>query len=429
MSKYAPRDAFMPFHMRDNRWACLVCHRRAGKTVAAVNELLTRAMASKKTRPQYAYIAPLFVQAKQVAWDYLKEYGRQVIVKANESELYVELFNGAKIFVLGADNPDRLRGLYLDGAILDEYGDMKPRVFAEVLRPALADRRGWAVFMGTPKGENGFFDIYEISKEDKSWFSMMLKASESGILSPEEISDMQKIMSEDQAAQELECSFSAAIQGAIYAKWVTNLREGLYDPKLPVHTAWDLGYDDSTAIWFWQKSGREVRVIGSYEDSGQDIKFYCDYLKNQPYAKWGDHFVPHDAANKLLAAGGRSIIQQAHDYGVKMRIVPASSQQNQIEAARMVLKSTWFDPLTCKDGLRALRQYQFKFDENTKKFQSIPLHDWASHYGDAFEIIGQVMQDDRPQDEPKKPRFLEQMTAKELFFPEGLGGNQGHKAI
>lgn len=422
MSDYAPRAAFMPFHLRDNRWACLVCHRRAGKTVAAVNELLTRAIASKKHRPQYAYIAPLFVQAKQVAWDYLKEYGKHVIVNKNESELYVELFNGAKIFVLGADNPDRLRGLYLDGAILDEYGDMKPRVFSEVIRPALADRKGWAVFMGTPKGENGFFDIYEISKQDKSWFSLMLKASESGLLSAEEISDMRKIMSEDQAAQELECSFSAAIQGAIYAKWVTNTREDLYDSALPVHTAWDLGYDDSTAIWFWQKQGCEVRVIGCYEDSGQDVRFYCDYLRGQPYEKWGDHFVPHDAANKLLAAGGRSIVEQAFDYGVKMRVVAATSQQNQIEATRLVLRDTWFDPVTCKEGLRALRQYQFEFDENTKKFRSKPRHDWASHYSDAFEIIGQVMKEERPAKEKPKPRFLNEMTLNELFESQPEGG-------
>jgi len=328
MSDYVPRPAFIPFHYRDKRWACLVCHRRAGKTVACINELLTRALASTKKRPQYAYIAPLFVQAKQIAWEYLKEYGNLVIDKKNESELYVELKNGARIFVLGADNPDRLRGLYLDGAVLDEFADMKSRIFAEVLRPALADRKGWAIFIGTPKGENAFFDIYEMSQTDPNWFSMMLKASDSGLLSPEEVADMKRLMSEDQAAQELECSFSAAIQGAVYAKWITNLKEGIYDPKIKVNTSFDLGYDDSTAIWFWQVVGDEVRFIDCYENAGQDIKHYCDYITSLPYT-YGDHFVPHDAANKMLAAGGRSIVQQAYELGVKMRVVNATSQQNQ----------------------------------------------------------------------------------------------------
>lgn len=423
MSDYEPRQAFIPFHYRKNRWACLVCHRRAGKTVACVNELLTRALASTKKRPQYAYIAPLFVQAKQIAWEYLKEYGKEVIDKKNESELYVELKNGARIFVLGADNPDRLRGLYLDGVVLDEFADMKSRIFAEVLRPALADRKGWAVFIGTPKGENAFFDIYEMSQTDPGWFSMMLKASYSGLLSPDEISDMRKLMSEDQAAQELECSFSAAIQGAVYAKWITNLQEGIYDPNLPVNTAWDLGYDDSTAIWFWQVAGKEIRVIDCYENSGNDIAHYCGVLKEKPY-KYADHFVPHDAANKLLAAGGRSIVQQAYDLGVKMRVVAATSQQNQIEALRLVLGNTWFDPITCKEGLRAARQYQFEFDEEKKTYRSKPRHDWASHYADALEIIGQVWKSAKKEDKPEKPRFLHEATLDELWSNKSKGLNR-----
>ena len=417
--KYVPRQAFLPFHHRRNRWACIVAHRRAGKTVACVMELLTRALACNKTRPQYAYIAPLFVQVKQIAWEYLKEYGRDIIAHKNESELFVDLVNGARIYLLGADNPDRLRGLYLDGVILDEFADMKSRMFSEVIRPALADRNGWAVFIGTPKGENAFFDIYEASKTNPDWFSMILRASASGLLDANEIADMRKVMSEDQAAQELECSFSAAIQGAVYAKWIDEARctKGIYDASLPVHTAWDLGYDDSTAILLWQRAGKEVRVIESYENSGQDIVHYCDFLKAKIY-KYGDHFVPHDAANKLLAAGGRSIVQQAHEQGIKMRVVSATSQQNQIEALRMVLGNTWFDIEQCKDALRALRQYQFEFDEEKNTFRSKPRHDWASHYADACEIIGQVMKVDALPVPPPKPKFFEQSTANEIFFPE-----------
>lgn len=429
MTNYNPRPVFMPFHMRSNRWACIVAHRRAGKTVACINEVITRALACKKNRPQYAYIAPLFVQAKQIAWEYLKEYASAVIERKNESELYIELVNGARIFVLGADNPDRLRGLYLDGVILDEFGDMRPRLFPEVIRPALADRKGWAVFIGTPKGENAFYDIYQVSKTDNSWFSMMLKASESGLLDLKEIEDMRKTMSEDQAAQELECSFSAAIQGAVYAKWIdeNKCRDDIYDPDLPVHTAWDLGFDDSTAIWFWQVAGNEVRVIDCYENNGQDIIHYCDTLKNKPY-KYGDHYAPHDAANKLLAAGGRSIVQQAWEQGIKMRVVAATSQQNQIEATRAILKKTWFDHTAVKDGLRALRQYQFEFDESKKTYRSTPRHDWTSHYADAFEIIGQAMREVVPLPQKSAPKFLQQVTAHELFWGD-IGHGSGNQRI
>lgn len=389
-------------------------------------ELLTRALASPRRRPQYAYIAPLFVQAKQIAWEYLKEYGAEIIDKKNESELYVELINGARIYLLGADNPDRLRGLYLDGVVLDEFADMKSRMFSEVIRPALADRKGWAVFIGTPKGENAFFDIYEIAKASPDWFSMMLKASESGILDAKEIDDMRRTMSEDQAAQELECSFTAAIQGAIYARWIddSRIKTDIYDPALPVNTAWDLGYDDSTAIIFWQRAGKEVRIIDCYENSGQDIIHYCDILKSKAY-HYGDHFVPHDAANKLLAAGGRSIVQQAHEQGVKMRVVAATSQQNQIEAMRMVLGFTYWERDVCKELLRAMRQYQFEFDEQKNTFRSKPRHDWSSHYADACEIIAQVIKSE-VQPEPKAPpKFLEQMTVDELFWPD----EQGYKGI
>lgn len=379
-------------------------------------ELLTRALASKKERPQYAYIAPLFVQAKQIAWEYLKQYGEQVIAKKNESELYVELINGARVYLFGADNPDRLRGLYLDGVVLDEYGDMKERLFAEVIRPALADRMGWAVFIGTPKGENAFFDLAELAKSSDDWFFMCLKASQSGLLNEEEIRDMKRIMTEDQAAQELECSFSAAIQGAVYAKWIDDdkLIEGIYDPLLKVNTAWDLGFDDSTAIWFWQSVGNEVRVIDCYENSIESIDHYCDYIKSLPY-DYDKHYVPHDAKNKLLAAGGRSILEQMRDHKIMASVVSATSQQNQIESTRFILGRTWFDPVKCKDGLRALRQYQFQYDENMNTYRSKPKHDWSSHYADAFEIIGQMKRNEIKEVEKPKPRFLHEATADDIF--------------
>ena len=212
---YEPRDQFKALHGRQERWACMVCHRRAGKTVSAVNELVIRAMHTKKKNARFAYVAPYYRQAKDVAWTYLKEACGDFAVRIREAVLRVELPNGAWITLYGADNPDALRGLYLDGIVLDEYGDSRPSLWGQVVLPTLADRKGWALFIGTPKGKNHFHQIYERSKKEKGWFSLTLKASVSGILDPDELLIMKAQMSDEEWEQEMECNFSAATLGRI----------------------------------------------------------------------------------------------------------------------------------------------------------------------------------------------------------------------
>lgn len=425
---YYPRKQFLSFHNRKQRWVCIVAHRRAGKTVACINDLLTRAIYSKKSLGNYAYIAPFYKQVKRLAWSYLKYYGAPFIEKTNESELMVTLHNGARIFLAGADNPHALRGLYLDGCIMDEYADMKPSVWGEVVRPMLADRKGWAVFIGTPKGHNTFYDIHKLSKREDTWYSLVLKASNSGLIDLDELADARKVMTEDQYEQEFECSFEAAIMGAVYGRWLSRAEkegrlkpEGVYDPSLPINTAWDLGLDDATAIWWWQVAGSdELRIIDYYEASGENIEHYCNVIHKR-YHKYGKHYVPHDAANKLLAAGGRSIVQQAYQLGVQMFVVASTSQQNAIEAARKTLEISWIDTKKCNNGIEALKQYQFEYNEDMKVFKSKPRHDWASHASDAFEIIGQVWRQPAKILEKPKPKFLNDMTANDIFWPHGVG--------
>src|SRR5262249_28450846 len=150
--RYGPRRLFVPYHERSERWAVLVAHRRAGKTVACINDAISRALHLDKPHGQFAYVAPFLAPAKEVAWEHLKRYAGSSIVSKSERELWVELQGGARIRIHGADNPNRLRGPYLDGVVLDEYADMRPSVWGEVIRPMLADRQGWATFIGTPKG-------------------------------------------------------------------------------------------------------------------------------------------------------------------------------------------------------------------------------------------------------------------------------------
>lgn len=421
---YSPREQFRGFHNRTHRWSVIVAHRRAGKTVACINDLIKRAIVENKPQGRYGYLAPFYGQAKQVAWEYLKHFALPVLAEEpRESELSIKVLTGQTIRLYGGDNPNTLRGIYLDGVVLDEPADMKPSLWPEVIRPALADRRGWAVFIGTPKGKNAFWELWDRASRAPDWFAVMLKASRTGILPQEELDAARQMMTEDQYNQEFECSFEAAIHGAVYGVWMRQALEGNrigavpYDEKLPVHTAWDLGFDDSTAIWFWQVTYGEIRLIDYYEASGHGIGHYCDLLKSKPYG-YGRHWVPHDAAHELMAAGGRSIVNQAWDQGVQMSVIPATSQQNSIEASRKTLERCWFDVDRCNAGIEALRQYQFEFDEDKKVFKSKPRHDWASHGADAFEIIGQVWQVPKDQQPKPRPRFLEDMTADELFNPK-----------
>lgn len=390
---YAPRRQFAPFHERKQRFACLVCHRRAGKTVATINDDIRDALSSGKPNWRGAYIAPYYAQAKDVAWDYAKRFSAPIPgVSFNESELRIDYPNGARYRLYGADNYDRMRGIYLDRASLDEYGDMDPRAWSEVIRPALADRQGTATFIGTPKGDNHFREIHERAKDDPDWFSLTLKASETGLIIPSELSAARKEMTEDQYNQEFECDFSAALVGAYYGKDMNALEAmgrftGVpYDRAAQVWTAWDLGIDDSTAIWFCQRVGRELHLIDYMEASGEALDFYVRELGKRPYAYAG-HILPHDAEAKELGTG-KTRVETLKGLGLmNIRIVPAQSVEDGINAVRMILPQCWFDKTTTKRGTDALRNYCREFDDKTKAFRLRPLHNWASHGADAFRYL------------------------------------------
>ena len=399
---YWPRKVFWDFHTRQQRWAVIVAHRRFGKTVACINDLLLRAINEGKDNARYAYIAPYYAQAKSIAWDYLMRYSEPVRVNHNISELWVELMNGSRIRLFGGDSPDSLRGNYLDGVIIDEMADTKPSLWGEVIRPLLSDRRGWAVFIGTPKGHNTFYDIYQYATlNPNEWYSKVLRASQTNIIDQEELDDALKLMTIDQYQQEFECSFEAAILGAIYGVEMRLLTDAdritkvECDTLFPVHTAWDLGFNDATAIWWYQVVHGEIRVLDYHEAHGQPIVYYANQIKERPY-EYGTHWLPHDARAKTLASGGKSIIEQLFDKLPKesFKIVPNLSLQDGIQASRLALARTWFDAMKCSEGIECLRQYQREFDEDKKVFRDKPRHDWTSHGADAFRMLSVAWQDE-----------------------------------
>jgi len=415
---YQPRRAFMPFHNRTQRWACLIAHRRAGKTVAATNDLIRAAAECQSPWPHFAYVTPYRSQGKSVAWQYLKHYARPIMKSANEAELFITLLNGAKISIFGADNADAMRGMGFDGCFLDEYGDFRPSVWGSVIRPALSDRQGWCVFAGTPKGKNQFWDIYSTAQRIPSeWFCMALKASDSKLLPEGELNAAKAQLSEDQYLQEMECSFEASILGAYYG---TEMREATeqgrvtrvaYDNNVPVHTAWDLGYRDDTAVWFYQVIRDEVHIIDFYSVSGANIDEIAENILSKPY-NFGKHHLPHDARAKTLAAAGKSVIEQlAVHFGINsLAIVPDLSVQDGIQAVRKVLPQCWFDADKCSEGIEALRQYQREYDEDKKAFRQTPRHDWCSHPADAFRMLAIAWR--------SEPRVRQPDAAKPLMVGE-----------
>jgi phage terminase large subunit len=400
---YIPRTLQAKLHVLIHliRFVVLVMHRRFGKTVFTINELLDRSLHCKLKNPQYAYICPTYSQAKRIAWQYLKEYCQFLPgYTANEAELKVTLTaphgNGKiTIHLLGADNADALRGMYFDGVILDEYGDFHPDVWSLILRPALSDRLGWAIFIGTPKGHNDFKAKYDQALKlapQKQWCAHMIKASESGILPQSELDAALEEMGPEAYNQEYECSWSSTNTGAYYAKYINDLRDKKpsqilnmpYDPALLVDTFWDLGIGDTTAIWFRQQTRMELRYIDYYEINGADLAHFVKILKEKPYA-YGRHVLPHDGAARDLSTG-KSRQETLRGLGVRTEIQARHRVEDQIQAARTILPKCYFDRVKCERGLNALENFTQKWDAKNKIFSNTYLHNWASNGAFAFQV-------------------------------------------
>ena len=392
---YIPRPIQEILHNELKRFNVLVCHRRFGKTVFCINEIIDKGLRNPAKNPQYAYFAPFYGQAKRVAWDYFKDFTRGIPgVKVNEAELRIEIprpDKGDKIrfMLLGADNPGSVRGIYLDGAVLDEYAEMDPTIWGQVIRPALADRLGWAIFIGTPKGQNQFFDIYQLATKDKDWFTAIYKASETEVVIQSELDAAAKEMTEEEYEQEFECSFTAALIGAYYGKQMeaveteNRILDLPYDPSLPVDTFWDLGIDDTTAIWFIQDAGPRIHVIDFHEMSGEGLPYYAKVLKDKGY-NYSEHVMPWDANHRNIDSGITRADTWKGLMGRSPRVLAKTDPLDRVHAVRTVLPRCWFDKVKTERGRLGLRHYQRKWDGKNKIFQMKPLHDWASNPADAF---------------------------------------------
>lgn len=371
------------------RFNVLLAHRRMGKTVFAIMLLIIKALECKHKNPVVHYYCPTFSQAKRVSWAYLKEFAFGLGAEFNESELKCTLPNGAVIQLGSADNPDNSRGIYSDFCVLDEPSNMSSRMWTEVLRPALSDRLGGALFIGTPAGEHGlFYDMYNTAGEEDDWYRGLYKASETGVIAEGELLAARRVMSKAEYDQEYECSFSAAVKGAYFGEVMAKIgAKGAFtvvrhDPNKEVYCSWDLGMADACAIWFFQIEGNQYQFIDYQEFTNTGLPDIIAWLNKKPY-KYGSMVFPFDVGNQSLSTG-TTRQHTLQGLGVDVVIADKVPIIDRIEFGRALLERSVFDKINCKDGIECLRQFKSEWDDKHGTLRLRPVHNWASHGADSF---------------------------------------------
>jgi phage terminase large subunit len=405
--------------------ACLLWHRRSGKDDSAAGWTSVAAIESKPA--VYWHMLPEYSQARKALWTAVNPHtGLKRIDEwfppairrtTREQQMEIEFVNGALWQVVGSDSFDRLVGASVKGCVFSEYALAKPEAWAYI-RPILRENKGWAIFPSTPRGRNHWCSLYEAAVDDPTWFAEKLTALQTDVFTEEELEQERRELIREMGAedgdakfrQEYLCDWSAALIGAYWAREIdraeteqriTNLP---YDPAFPVWTSWDLGYGDSTAIWFVQLHGAQVRVIDYYEANGMGIDHYAKILREKPYV-YEKHILPHDAEHGELGTGKRRIDIMA-SFGIRPQIIlPAADVDDGIQAARRLIAKCWFDKEKCKDGLEALRAYRREWNEDRRCFSPKPLHDWSSHGADAWRYLACGLPERLTARDPSRQRY------------------------
>lgn len=406
---FRPRPWQTPLIEDQAKRIVAVVHRRAGKSTSLMWRGIKRALTipRRDPPPRIIHTLPYQVQWDRTGlWDRLDRAGKSIPgARVLKSELRLLLPNGAVYQAGGMDKPDSWRGGYADEVILDEYDDTQAEGQTTAIEPMLADFGGTLVRSGTPKGFGRLKAALERAKIEPAYSWYLLTYRDTNALSAEAIEDLRREMTEEEFAQELECSFDAPNSGAYYAKLLQaaendgRIGSVPYDPAIPVWTAWDLGMDDSTAIWFAQLApGGDVRVIDYVESSGAGLEFYAAEVAKRNYVMIENHILPHDAEVRELTAGGKSRVQFMHGLGLtRTKVLPGGpgTKADGITAAKMLLPRCRFDQTRCAAGLKSLWHYHREWNEDLKVFRADAVHDWSSHAADAFRYLAMGMHEKR----------------------------------
>jgi len=386
----------------------VVWHRRSGKDKTILNLTIKKMLERVGT---VYYIFPSYAQSRKVIWEgidregfkFIDHFPAELVKKKNDTELKIELKNGSLFRLVGSDDIDSIVGTNPIGCVFSEYSLQDPAAW-DFMRPILAENGGWAIFNFTPRGENHGYQLLEMAKNDLEWFTQVLTVDDTKAISKEILEQERKeILAKDGNdalfQQEYYCSFKTPIAGAYYVQQIMQAtKEGRIgkvpiEPTIKVDTAWDLGIDDSTTIWFTQSIGKEIRVIDYYENNGEALSHYVKVLQDKGYI-YGNHFAPHDIQVRELSTG-KSRLETAISLGINFQVAPNISVEDGIDAARNIFGKCWFDEARCNRGLNALKSYHKEYDEKNKCYRSTAKHDWSSHGADAFRMFAVSHRDRR----------------------------------
>jgi len=373
-------------------------HRRAGKGATVLHWTVAAMMQRVGT---YWHVLPTYKQGRMILWEgmtgdreaprpFRSFIPRELIVRELNDEMTTWLANGSIHRIVGADDVDRLVGSNPIGVVLDEFPLMDPGVW-DFIRPILVENGGWAIFIGTPRGRNHAWRLWQKVQTNPNWFTQLLTVDDTGVVTKEQIQEERASgMSEDKIQQEFYCSFEAPLEGSYFGTQMVAMANEKritrvpWDANRPVFTAWDLGMGDDTAIWFGQQVNAEVRLIDFHVASGKDMNYYAKVMAEKPYAIT-EHLVPHDALVREFA--GKSRLELARSLGMRMRVVTKLPKADQINAGRALLSRVWADAEKCDYGLQGLREYRRQRDKHTGDFTDQVHKDWSTHPADAFETL------------------------------------------
>jgi phage terminase large subunit len=423
-NKWEPRDYQLPlwrYMHGGGKRAVAIWPRRHGKDDVALH--FTACAAHERVGP-YWHLLPQQNQARKAIWDAVDPHTGQRRIDwafpkelrdtTREQDMMIRFKTGSTWQVIGSDNYDALVGSPPVGVVFSEWALSNPQAWS-LIRPILAENGGWAIFITTPRGLNHAKRMFDMGAELPDWFSERLVATDTGVFSQETLdSELAELINErgeeDGRAifeQEYLTSFSAGLPGAYYARIIDRLEQDgrvttvPYNPQRQVHTAWDLGRNDATAIWFVQRHGTGWAIIDYVANTSVGIDWYVKEIKDKPY-NYGEHLLPHDADYEELVSTTGSIKETVEGMGLSgVRVVPRTkSVANDINEVRQILPLCWFDKEKTEKGLDALRSYRRVWDEKLKAYRDTPLHDWASDPADAFRTF--AVGSPRDRDAPRK---------------------------
>jgi phage terminase large subunit len=399
-----------------------VVHRRAGKTTLFQNRGLMTATTEDRRHlplprrrlqenpPRVVHVLPASIMWTRTGmWDALVRSANSIPgARVAITDKRIILPNGGVYQTGGMDEPDRWRGGYADLVIEDEADDVTAGGLDMVIVPMLTDFKGQRIKIGTPKGHGRLADAYDKAGSDEDSSRFLLRWTDTGVFDKDQIDKIRKDMDEEEFEQEFNCSFTAPNSGSYYGKWLdTATREEritkvTYDPRLPVYTCWDLGMDDYTSIWWFQRSpGGEWRWLEYHEDNGEDLTDYAKIVLEKPYA-YGRHFLPEDIKVRELTfkAGRRAFLE---GLGVRpIKVVDKANPADRIAAVRSIFARSFFDAEKCKVGLGQLRAYRRAWNEHMGVWRADAVHDEASHCADA---LGTGVQGSRDPELEAKPKL------------------------